>query len=92
MSQDMSQDVNRRRMGKVIAMAWTDAGFRDRLRREPDKVLTEAGVSLPQGRRVRLVEDTTDTVHVVIPTRPGHLSDEQVHSEDVHADFCKFFC
>ena len=47
----------RRRWAQVVARAWDDDGFRQRLLSEPEEILREAGISLPSGVPVRVVED-----------------------------------
>ena len=47
----------RRRWARVVARAWDDDGFRQRLLAEPEAILREAGIALPSGVPVRVVED-----------------------------------
>ncbi len=55
----------------VIAPAVKSSEFRQRLLQEPEKVLAEAGIELPDGVKVRFVENTRDVVHIVIPPYIG---------------------
>lgn len=53
---------------RVIARAWTDAGFRDRLLADADEAITELDMSMghgPQPQQLRVV-DNTATVHNVV--------------------------
>ncbi|WP_078427409.1 nitrile hydratase subunit alpha [Alkalihalobacterium alkalinitrilicum] len=50
---------------KVVAKAWTDPVFKQRLMEEPETVLGELGYLGLQGEYVRVVENT-DTVHNVV--------------------------
>ena len=79
-------------VGKVIAKAWASPEYHSRLHSEPHAVLAEAGIHVPEGKRVKVLQDTDDTVHVVIPRRPKHISDEQLRSDEVHPDICKVIC
>jgi hypothetical protein len=47
----------RRRWARVVARAWNDDGFRQRLLAEPEGVLREAGIALPPGVPLRVVEE-----------------------------------
>ena len=49
-----------------------------RLMAEPAAVLREAGIELPAGQQVRVVENTDQVVHLVLPQQPRELSDEQL--------------
>lgn len=55
----------------VILQALESPEFRKRLLDSPEEVLAEAGIRLPEGVRVRFVENTADTVHIVIPPYVG---------------------
>ncbi len=64
-------------MGRVIAKAWSDAAYKQRLLSDPAGALGELGVDIPAGVGVTVVENTADTVHLVLPAPPpeGELSD-----------------
>jgi hypothetical protein len=66
------------RWGQVIARAWSDDSYKQRLLADPAAVMAEHGLTPPAGKQVRVVEDTADTVHAVLPARPSELSDEQL--------------
>ena len=55
---------------KVIARAWTDADYKAKLLSDPHAALAEAGVEVSAGTNVKVVENTADTVHVVLPLAP----------------------
>jgi len=54
--------------GLVIARAWRDPEFKDRLLSDPKDVLTQAGLELPPGLEIKVVADTP-TVKYVNMTR-----------------------
>jgi hypothetical protein len=80
MAQDAGQQQEfAKKYGQVVAKAWQDEAFKRRLLGNPQAVLEEHGLPLPPGKAVRVVEDTADTVHLVLPPKPaGELSDEQL--------------
>lgn len=54
---------------RIIARAWTDAEYRDRLLNETKAALAEMGVTkLDHNPEVRVVEDTADKHHVIVCT------------------------
>lgn len=55
----------------IIAPAVKSPEFRRRLLQEPQQVLAEAGIELPEGVKVRFVENTKTLVHIVIPPYIG---------------------
>ena len=67
-----------KRYGQVVARAWRDEAFKQRLLADPAGVLREHGIAVPAGQQVRVVEDTDQQVHLPLPAKPGNLSDEQL--------------
>lgn len=70
-------------MRQIIVRAGTDEAFKRRLLADPAAVLKEEGVEIPAGLELRVVEDTGNVVHLVIPEPPppplpDELSDEQL--------------
>jgi len=61
---------HRRKMAKVIAKAWSDESFKEKLLSEPRAVLEAHGITVPPGLEVKVVEQTHERVYVVIPFKP----------------------
>lgn len=62
-------------VSKAIAQAWTDPDYKLRLLRDPNAALAEAGIEVPSGTTVKVIEDTTDTQHLVLPVAPGDVDE-----------------
>ncbi len=63
---------------QVIARAWSDPDFKAQLLNDPKTVLAGHGIDLPVGLNLKIVENTADTIHIVLPATPskaGELSD-----------------
>ena len=80
MAQQQRQQEQAEQYAQVVAKTWQDEAFKRRLVADPQAVLREQGLPLPAGKTVRMVEDTAETMHLVLPTKPvdGELSDEQL--------------
>lgn len=67
---------------EIIAKAWADPAFKRRLLDNPVAVAKEHGIPVPSNMKIRIVENTDDVVHVVLPVKPpeGLLTDEQLDS------------
>jgi hypothetical protein len=78
----MAQDAQRqeeRQWVRVLARAWQQPVYKQRLMAEPAAVLREEGIEVPVGLQVRVVENTDQVFHLVLPQRPDDkLSDEQL--------------
>jgi hypothetical protein len=69
--QDQSQQYR-----QIIAKCWTDRGFEQQLLADPAGALAAEGISVPDGVTVKVVQDTEQVVHLVIPARPQEVSDD----------------
>ena len=60
--------------GKVVAKAWSDEAFKAKLLSDPHAALSEAGIEVPKGITVKVVENTGDTTYLVLPVPPEDLA------------------
>ncbi len=69
----------RKQYAKVIARAWADAGYKERLLADPATVLKESGIEIPEGTTVRFVEQKENEIIVPLPTKPpAQLSEDDL--------------
>jgi hypothetical protein len=72
--------------GRLIQRSMNDESFRRRLLEDPRAAVEEElGTSLPEGVRVRAVEETTDTIYLVLPSSSplgegGELSEQDLET------------
>ena len=62
---------------KVIPRAWRDQQFKARLLANPRAALEEAGVTPPPNMNLRVVENTDNTAHLILPPPPSAEIDEE---------------
>jgi len=62
------RDVGPHNGARVVARAWTDATYRDWLRRDATAAIASLGYSGRQGEHMVVVECTPDTHHLVVCT------------------------
>ena len=65
---------------QILSKCWTDAHYKAKLLADPVAVFQAEGLSVPQGLELRVVEDTAQTAHLVIPARPAEVSDEALEN------------
>jgi hypothetical protein len=63
---------------QMVAKAWSDELFKKRLLADPAAVLKEHGIAVPAEMAVKVVEDSAKVVHLILPERPGEISDEEL--------------
>ncbi len=67
--------------GKIIAKAWSDPAYKTRLQADPHAALREMGLDPGANVAITVVEDSADTVHLVIPNSPagsGEIDEEEL--------------
>jgi hypothetical protein len=75
----VTHEEQMRRIERVVARTWIDEEFKRKLLSDPATTLMAEGVRIPQGVEVRIVEDTENVHHVVLPMKPPskELSEDQ---------------
>jgi hypothetical protein len=68
----MTQAQNRKEVeANIIAKAWQDDAFKQELMNNPKAVYqSELGQSAPSNLQIQVLEETSDTVYLVIPQKP----------------------
>jgi hypothetical protein len=64
--------------GKILAQAWSDESFKQRLLSEPAAVLKENGFDVPDEIAIKVVADSSQMKHLILPERPAELSDAEL--------------
>jgi Nitrile hydratase, alpha chain len=62
---------------QIVGSALADSGFRARLLAEPKKMLKHFDVKLPRGVEIKVVENTGETVYLVLPHRSKAASEKR---------------
>ena len=64
---------------KIVARAWADEGFRDRLRADPHAaVAEETGITVPESIQIEVLEETPEKAYLVIPADRAAIPDEEL--------------
>lgn len=75
--------VDKERRGalrQIIARAWSDPAFKSTLLDDPKQVFENAGIPVPDNKKLCVVENTQDTEYFILPSSStdGVLTDEQL--------------
>lgn len=57
--------------GDFVNRLLSDSDLRQRMFAEPARVLEEQGISVPPGAELRVVEDSADVCHIILPPSPN---------------------
>ena len=72
MNQDLQNDI----IAIILTKCREDESFKQQLLNDPAATLKTEGVEIPFGYTVRIMENTEDTFHFVIPNRSTDLPDD----------------
>ncbi len=77
--------------GKLVAKAWNDDDFKVELLSDPMRVFKENSIEVPEGIEIRIVANTAETMHFILPPEPSdELTDEQL--EGAAGGMCSSNC
>lgn len=72
---------------RIVSRAWQDPTYKQRLLTDPAGALAEEGITVPAGTKVQVHENTSDTTHIVLPSKPAaHIA--QVSSSGNGVQLC----
>lgn len=76
-----SKETFQKAWAKIVAKAWTDEEFRQKLLKNPEKVLKDMGIAIPSGIKLELHEQSNKKIHLILPNKPeGSLSEQELKS------------
>lgn len=68
---------------KITQRSWEDPAFKEKLLNDPEAVLDEYGVERSPGVSYRIVQDQPGVRNLVLMSRPGDVTVEDVESEPI---------
>jgi broad-specificity NMP kinase len=64
---------------KLVARAWADEKFRERLKADPRAATAEeTGINVPESIEIEVLEETPEKAYLVIPANRVAISEEQL--------------
>jgi hypothetical protein len=69
--------------GQVVARAWSDDAFKQRLLADPRTVLAEAGLPVPENLQLEVHEATPTHLHLVLPQPPPRREGTKLSEADL---------
>ena len=82
---------------KIVAKAWEDEAFKKRLLQNPNAVVQENGITVPEGVNFLIHENNEKENHLSLPRKPKNLSEDQLKdlaagNQDMRAQGCACCC
>jgi hypothetical protein len=66
----MDREALQKIYGNIVAKAWADDAFKQRLIADPLTVLKENGVNVPEGVQFNVIESTSESIPIILPPNP----------------------
>lgn len=88
----MNPNDNPQIMSQLVAKAWADEAFKQQLLADPVAVLKAEGLTLPAGLTVKVLENTDQLYHLVLPPKPTELSDDNLDRVSGGICLCTLTC
>ncbi len=76
------QNEQQKKWAKIVAKAWADEDYKQRLLADPASVMKEEGMDLPEGVEFKCVEATETQVYLVLPPKPEAGSSVSICGEE----------
>ena len=87
--EEAHRETRRDIIARITSKAWTDEKFKARLLNEPETVLREFGIEVPDDIEIVMHEDSPKREHAVLLSPPPGLTHEQLKDpRNVHFFFC----
>lgn len=80
MKVSLSLDIQPQLFAKMTDKAWHSKNYKEQLLKNPDAVLKESGIQMPEGIHFKVVEDTESIFHFILPVKPG---EKEISEEDL---------
>lgn len=79
MSENQPNEEQRKKYAEVIAKAWSDESFKQKLIQNPKEALKEMGIDIPANMPIKVCDSSDGTFYLVLPKKPeGNLSEEEL--------------
>src|SRR5262245_583189 len=64
-------DRDLKKWSQLIAEAWSDDKVKESLVQNPTSVLQQHGIEVPPGIEIKVVENTQNVAHLILPAKPA---------------------
>ena len=83
-----SREEQGKKYAKLIAKAWSNESFKEKLLSDPRAVLEAEGIGVPPGVVVKVLEQTEKVAYLVIPKLPKGASLQVVEERYAAGAYC----
>ncbi len=84
----MNKEEHAKAIARIVAKCWMDENFKKKFVEDPTSVLKDEGITVPDGVKIRVLEDTTDQRSIILPVKPDELGQIEELEDRLAASAC----
>lgn len=84
----MNKEEHSKAISRIVAKCWMDDSFKKRFVEDPAAVLKDEGITVPDGVKIRVLEDTSDQRSIILPAKPDDLGQIEELEDRLAASAC----
>ncbi len=69
----MNKEEYGKAIARIVAKCWMDHDFKKTFVENPALILKDEGIMVPDGMKIRVLEDTKDLRSIILPVKPEDL-------------------
>ena len=75
----------RKKYAKIVAKAWADDDYKNKLIASPKEILKHEGIELPDKIKIRIFENSDSELNFVLPVKPTEIGGISLTEERLSA-------
>ena len=84
----MNKEEHSKAIARIVAKCWMDESYRKNFIADPAAALKDEGIIVPEGVKIRVLEDTSELRSFILPAKPDDLGDIEELEDRLAASAC----
>jgi len=84
----MNREEHAKAISRIVAKCWMDEDYKKHFVADPVKVLEDEGIEVPEGVKIRVLEDKPDERSFILPAKPDDLGFVEELEDRLAASAC----
>ena len=84
----MNKEEHSKAIARIVAKCWMDESYRKNFIADPAAALKDEGIIVPEGVKIRVLEDTSELRSFILPAKPDDLGDVEKLEDRLAASAC----
>jgi hypothetical protein len=84
----MDKEQHSKAIARIVAKCWMDEGYKKSFIADPAAALKDEGIIVPDGVKIRVLEDTPELRSFILPAKPDDLGNVEELEDRLAASAC----